>query len=72
MRKNSPFSTIVPFIFLSLNGMIGVTVDELLSVKDVATPVAQVLPPEERKKLKDMRLRIVVDEPSGEHVEIIL
>ena len=49
--------------------ILGVTVDELLSGK-VSEPVAQVLPPEERKDIKDMMLRIVVDENDGEHVKI--
>jgi len=49
--------------------ILGVTVDELLSGK-ASEPVAQVLPPEERKDIKDMMLRIVVDENDGEHVKI--
>ncbi len=50
--------------------ILGVTVDELLSGKEEAAPVAQVLPPENRKELKDMMLRIVVDENGGDHVKI--
>ena len=50
--------------------LLGVTVDELLSGKEEAAPVAQVLAPEERKELKDMMLRIVVDEKGGDHVKV--
>ena len=50
--------------------ILGVTVDELLSGKEENAPVAQVLAPEERKELKDMMLRIVVDETYGDHVKI--
>ncbi|MBP3569267.1 MAG: helix-turn-helix domain-containing protein [Lachnospiraceae bacterium] len=50
--------------------ILGVTVDALLSGKEEAAPVAQVLPPENRKELKDMMLRIVVDENGGDHVKI--
>ena len=50
--------------------ILGVTVDELLSGKEENAPVAKVLAPEERKELKDMMLRIVVDETYGDHVKI--
>lgn len=50
--------------------ILGVTVDELLSGKEEKVPVAQVLAPEERKEIKDMMLRIVVDEIGGEHVKV--
>ena len=44
--------------------LLGVTTDELLSGKqELAT--AKVLPPEERKDIKDMMLRIVVDSAEG-------
>lgn len=50
--------------------ILGVTVDELLSGKEEKIPVAQVLAPEDRKEIKDMMLRIVVDENGGEHVKV--
>jgi len=51
--------------------ILGVTVDELLSGKaEEKAPVVQVLAPEDRKELKDMMLRIVVDENGGDHVKI--
>ena len=50
--------------------ILGVTVDELLSGKAENAPVAQVLAPEDRKELKDMMLRIVVDETYGDHVKV--
>ena len=49
--------------------ILGVTVDELLSGKEDA-PVAQVLPPEERKDIKEMMLRIVVDSSDNDHVRV--
>ena len=51
--------------------ILGVTVDELLSGKEDA-PIAQVLPPEERKDIKEMMLRIVVDSSDNDHVRINL
>jgi len=51
--------------------ILGVTVDELLSGKE-DTPIAQVLPPEERKDIKEMILRIVVDSSDNDHVRINL
>lgn len=50
--------------------ILGVTVDELLSGKEENVPVARVLEPEARKELKDMMLRIVVDETYGDHVKV--
>lgn len=51
--------------------ILGVTVDELLSGKEDA-PIAQVLPPEERKDIKEMMLRVVVDSSDNDHVRINL
>ena len=51
--------------------LLDVTVDELLSGKAEPTaPVAQVVPVENRKEIKDMMLRIVVDEMGGDHVKV--
>jgi len=50
--------------------ILGVTVDELLSGKEATAPVVQVLPPEERKDVKDMMLRIVVDSCDNDHVKV--
>lgn len=50
--------------------ILGVTVDELLSGKEEAAPLVQVLPPEERKELKDMMLRLIVDSSDGDHVKV--
>ncbi len=50
--------------------ILSVTVDELLSGKEENAPVARVLEPEARKELKDMMLRIVVDETYGDHVKV--
>lgn len=46
----------------------GVTVDELLSGKQ--EPTVQVLPTEERKDIKDLMLRVVVDSVKGDKVRI--
>lgn len=51
--------------------LLNVTVDELLSGKtEPPAPLAQVVPPESRKEIKDMMLRITVDEYQGDHVKI--
>jgi len=51
--------------------LLGVTVDELLSgEKKELAQTAKVLPPEERKDLKDMMLRIVVDSADGGKVRV--
>ena len=57
----------------TLAALLGVTVDELLSGKkeELAT-TAKVLPPEERKDLRDMMLRIVVDSADGDRVRVNL
>ncbi len=53
--------------------LLGVSVDELLSgKKEEMAQTAKVLPPEERKDLKDMMLRIVVDSADGDKVRVNL
>ena len=53
--------------------LLEVSVDELLSGKKEELAVtAKVLPPEERKALKDMILRIVVDSADGDRVRVNL
>ena len=48
-----------------------VSVDELLSgKKEELAQTAKVLPPEERKDIKDMMLRIVVDSADGDKVRV--
>ena len=56
-----------------LADLLGVSVDELLSGKkqELAQPV-QLLPPEKRKDIKDMMLRIVVDSSDGDRVRVNL
>ena len=53
--------------------LLGVSVDELLSgkKKELTQPV-QILPPEKRKDLKEMMLRIVVDSSDGDRVRVNL
>ncbi len=53
-----------------LANILGVTVDQLLSGKK-ESPVA-VMPPEHRKDIKDMVLRITVDSHEGDKVRINL
>ena len=50
--------------------LLGVTVDELLSGKEETEPVVKVLAPEERKDVKEMMLRLVVDSCEGDHIKI--
>ena len=53
--------------------ILGVTVDELLSGrKEEAQPAVRILPPAERKDIKDMILRITVDSSDGDKVRINL
>lgn len=50
-----------------------ITIDELLTGEaQLPEPVAQVLPEEARKDLKDMLLRIVVDSSDGDKVRVNL
>ena len=56
----------------ALAAILGVSVDELLSGKKVAEPTVKILPAEERKDLKDMMLRIIVNEKSGNQVRVNL
>lgn len=51
--------------------MLGVTVDELLT-GSTNEPAARLVPPEERKELKDMMLRLVVDSADGDKVRMNL
>ena len=51
--------------------LLGVTVDELLTGKGPEMAV-RILPPEERKPLKDMMFRIVVDSHEGDKVRVNL
>ena len=47
---------------------LGVSIDELLSGK--SEPPAKIIPPEERKEIKDMVLRIVVNSADGDKVRV--
>ena len=51
--------------------LFGVTVDELLEGKE-ALPAVRVLPPEQRKDIKDMLLRITVDSAEGDKIRVNL
>ena len=55
----------------TLAQILGVTTDELLSGKQELQEV-RVLPPEERKDIKDPLLRIIVDSSDGDKVRINL
>ena len=53
--------------------ILGVTVDELLSGrKEETQPAVQILPPAQRKDIKDMILRITVDSSEGDKVRVNL
>ena len=51
--------------------LFGVTVDELLEGKE-ALPAVRMLPPEQRKDIKDMLLRITVDSAEGDKIRVNL
>ena len=51
--------------------LFGVTVDELLEGKE-ALPAVRVLPPEQRKDIKDMILRVTVDSAEGDKIRVNL
>lgn len=55
-----------------LSKLLGVTVDELLSGKQEQKPVVALVPEEQRKDIKDMMLRIVVDSSDGDKVRVNL
>ena len=51
--------------------LFGVTLDELLEGKE-ALPAVRMLPPEQRKDIKDMLLRITVDSAEGDRIRVNL
>ena len=52
--------------------LLGISVDELLSGKQENVPAVQVLPEGQRKDIKDMMLRIIVDSNDGDRVRVNL
>ena len=52
--------------------ILGVSVDELLSGKQELQPVVTLVPEDQRKDIKDMMLRIVVDSAHGDKVRMNL
>ena len=52
--------------------ILGVSVDELLSGKQELQPVVTLVPEDQRKDIKDMVLRIVVDSSDGDKVRVNL
>ena len=52
--------------------ILGITVDELLSGKQEAAPIVQMLPEDQRKDIKDMMLRVTVDSAEGDRVRVNL
>ena len=55
-----------------LGQILGITVDELLTGKASESAAVKMLPPEQRKDVKDMMLRIVVDSAKGDKVRLNL
>lgn len=55
-----------------LAAIFGVTTDLLLTGEQEATPPVQMLPPEKRKDIKDMMLRILVESVDGDKVRVNL
>ena len=52
--------------------ILGVTVDELLTGKNASQQTVQLVPEGERKELKDMMLRVIVDSEAGDKVRVNL
>ena len=52
--------------------ILGVSVDELLSGKQELQPVVTLVPEDQRKDIKDMMLRIVVDSADGDKMRVNL
>ena len=52
--------------------ILGVSVDELLSGKQELQPVVTLVPEDQRKDIKDMMLRIVMDSADGDKVRVNL
>ena len=52
--------------------ILGVSVDEILSGKQELQPVVTLVPEDQRKDIKDMMLRIVVDSADGDKVRVNL
>ncbi len=55
-----------------LASILGVTVDELLSGKRETAPSVQILPEDQRKDIKEMMMRIIVDSADGDKVRVNL
>ena len=55
-----------------LSQILGVTVDELLTGESAASASVRMLPPEQRKDVKDMMLRIIVESAEGDKVRVNL
>lgn len=55
-----------------LASILGVTVDELLSGKREMAPSVQILPEDQRKDIKEMMMRIIVDSADGDKVRVNL
>ena len=55
-----------------LANLLGVTVDALLSGQQELKPVVELVPVEQRKEMKDMMLRVVVDSADGDKVRVNL
>ena len=66
--QTCPDITLLP----QLARLLGVSVDELLEGKQAVAPVVTMVPEENRKELKDMILRIVVDSADGDKVRVNL
>ncbi len=66
--QTCPDITLLP----ALAKLFDTTVDALLSGEDTAPPVVTMLPPEQRKDLSEMMLRITVDSADGDKVRINL
>ncbi len=55
-----------------LSHILGVTVDELLTGESAQSASVRMLPPEQRKDIKDMMLRVIVESAEGDKVRVNL
>ena len=64
--QTCPDISLLPLLARTL----GISVDELLSGKQEAQPVVKLVPEQERKDIKDMMLRLMVDSNAGDKVRM--
>ena len=59
-------------LLIPLASLLDITVDELLSKEEEKKPALKILPPEERKNIDEMLLKIIVNSNDGDRVRVNL